>query len=158
MSFSNPAADFGQAAAQWQKMMMDSWSQWTQSSVASESFAAASSATMDWALSTQKLMTEVSGQILETMDVPRRQDLARLSAQVQAVESRQLDQQESAAEIRDLLVALHSKLDKLNTAKPVAAARAAVSQSVHETVEEREPITPAKASRSRKSPSKKDKV
>ena len=92
------------------------------------------------------------------MDVPRRQDLARLSAQVQAVESRQLDQEESASEIRELLVALHSKLDKLNEAKPAVVAKAAVSESVHETVEKSQPVKPAKGSHTGKNPSKKDKV
>lgn len=134
MSFANPTADFGQAANQWQKMMTDSWSQWAKTTVASESFATASGAYMDWALSTQKVMTEVSGQVLETLDVPRRSDLARLSAQVQAVETRLLDQEDNSSEIRDLLIALNAKLDKLSEAKPVAKAVAA--ETVRETVNE----------------------
>ena len=121
MSFAN-TADLGQAATQWQKMMMDSWGQWTKSTVSSDSFATASGAYMDWALSTQKVVTEVSGQILETMDMPRRSDMARLSAQVQAVETRLLDQEDNASEIRDLLVALNAKLDKLSSEKPAATA------------------------------------
>lgn len=121
MSFAN-TADLGQAATQWQKMMMDSWGQWTKSTISSDSFATASGAYMDWALSTQKVVTEVSGQILETMDMPRRSDMARLSAQVQAVETRLLDQEDNASEIRDLLVALNAKLDKLSAEKPATAA------------------------------------
>lgn len=158
MSFANPTAEFGQAATQWQKMMMDSWSQWTKSTVASESFATASGAYMDWALSTQKVMTEVSGQILETMDVPRRSDMARLSAQVQAVETRLLDQEESASEIRDLLVALNAKLDKLNSAKP-AAPQAVAAETVREAVKEAvSEVKVVKAPRAKKSSSKKGKA
>ncbi len=160
MSYANPTAEFGQAATQWQKMMMDSWSQWTKSTVASESFATASGAYMDWALSTQKVMTEVSGQILETMDVPRRSDMARLSAQVQAVETRLLDQEESASEIRDLLVALNAKLDKLNSAKPAApqatvAPQAVAAETVREAVKEAvNEVKVVKAPRAKKSSKK----
>lgn len=136
MSFANPTADFGQAATQWQKMMTDSWSQWTKTTVASESFASASGAYMDWALSTQKVMTEVSGQVLETLDVPRRSDLARLSAQVQAVETRLLDQEDNSSEIRDLLLALNAKLDRLSETKPEAKAVAVAAEAVRETVNE----------------------
>lgn len=158
MSFANPTAEFGQAATQWQKMMMDSWSQWTKSTVASESFATASGAYMDWALSTQKVMTEVSGQILETMDVPRRSDMARLSAQVQAVETRLLDQEESASEIRDLLVALNAKLDKLNEVKP-ATPKAVAAETVREAVKEAVgEVKVVKAPRTKKSSSKKGKA
>lgn len=117
MSFANTTAEFGQAAAQWQKLWMDSWGQMTKNTVSSESFAAASGAYMDWTLSTQKMVAEMSGQIMETLDMPRRSDLARLAAQVQSVETRLLDQEESNEEIRDLLMALNAKLDKMATAK-----------------------------------------
>ncbi len=152
MSFANPTADFGQAATQWQKMMTDSWSQWTKTTVASESFASASGAYMDWALSTQKVMTEVSGQVLETLDVPRRSDLARLSAQVQAVETRLLDQEDNSSEIRDLLIALNAKLDKLADAKPAAKAVAAetVREVVQEAVSEAKPAQAPKAKKGAK--------
>lgn len=172
MSYAN-TADFGQAATQWQKMMMDSWSQWTKSTVSSDSFATASGAYMDWALSTQKVVTEVSGQILETMDMPRRSDMARLSAQVQAVETRLLDQQDNASEIRDLLAALNAKLDRLSVEKSVAVApesstqgagtptpvskavaAATVREAVKEAVREVEVV---KASRGRKGSTKKGK-
>jgi hypothetical protein len=95
----------------------------TKNTVSSESFAAASGAYMDWTLSTQKMMTEMSGQVMETLDLPRRSDLARLAAQVQSVETRLLDQEEANEDIRDLLVALNAKLDRLATA-PAATAPA----------------------------------
>jgi ABC-type transporter Mla subunit MlaD len=109
MSYANnTAADFAQAATEWQKMWMDSWSQLTKNTIASESFATASSAYLDWTLA------QMSGQVMETLDMPRRSDLARLAAQVQSVESRLLDQQESHDELRDLLTTLHAKLDRLS--------------------------------------------
>jgi hypothetical protein len=111
--FGNTTTEVHQAAAQWQKLMVDTWSQWTAKTVSSESFAAASGAYMDWALSSQKMVAEMSGQMMETLDIPRRSDLARLAAQVQSVETRLLDQEETNEEIRDLLVALNSKLDRL---------------------------------------------
>jgi hypothetical protein len=95
-------------------MWMDSWSQLTKNTIASESFATASSAYLDWTLSTQKMVAQMSGQVMETLDMPRRSDLARLAAQVQSVESRLLDQQESHDELRDLLTTLHAKLDRLS--------------------------------------------
>ena len=120
----NTTAEINQATAQWQKLMVDSWSQWTAKTVSSESFAAASGAYMDWALSSQKMMTEMSGQLMETLDVPRRSDLARIAAQVQSVETRLLDHEDSQAELRDLLLAINSKLDALS---PKASTTATVA-------------------------------
>ena len=118
MSLGNSTAEFGQAAAQWQKLVSNSWGQWAKSTVSSESFAAASGAYMDWTLSTQKMMAEMSGQVMETLDMPRRSDLARLAAQVQSVETRLLDQEEANEEIRSLLVSLNAKLDKMSAPTP----------------------------------------
>lgn len=36
MSFGNANAEFGQAATQWQKMIVDSWGQWTKAAVGSD--------------------------------------------------------------------------------------------------------------------------
>lgn len=141
MSFANnPAAEIGQAAAQWQKMWTDSWSQVTKSTVSSESFTAASGAYMDWMLSTQKMVAETSGQVMETLDIPRRSDLARLAAQIQSVETRLLDQEEINSDIRQLLLNLNAKIDRLATAEaapaptPEAAAAPAPEASVEETI------------------------
>ncbi len=126
MSFpNNAAAEIGQAAAQWQKMWTDSWSQVTKSTVSSEGFTAASGAYMDWMLASQKMVAETSGQVMETLDIPRRSDLARLAAQIQSVETRLLDQEEINSDIRQLLLNLNAKLDKLAAAEaapPEAAA------------------------------------
>jgi hypothetical protein len=116
--FANTAAEINQAATQWQKLMVDTWSQWTANTVASESFAAASGAYMDWTLSTQKMMAQMTGQAMEALDMPRRSDLARLASQVQSVETRLLDQEETSEEIRDLLVALNAKLDRIGANRP----------------------------------------
>ena len=152
MSFANSTADFGQAAAQWQKVWMDSWGQMAKSTISSESFAAASGAYMDWTLSTQKVVAEMSGQIMETLDMPRRSDLARLAAQVQSVESRLLDQEEANEDIRDLLVALNAKLDKLaasgSAPAPVAPVAAeAIKQVVEQAAAEVEVVKAAQPER-----------
>jgi hypothetical protein len=122
------------------------------STVSSESFAAASGAYMDWTLSTQKMVAEMSGQVMETLDMPRRSDLARLAAQVQSVETRLLDQEEANEDIRDLLVALNAKLDKLAAAKapqtaaptatpaPAPVAAAAVKEAVAQAATEVEVV------------------
>lgn len=155
MSFTNNVGEFQQAANQWQKMMTDSWSQWTKNTVASDSFTTASGAYMDWTLSTQKMMTEMSGQIMETLDIPRRSDLARLSSQVQAVETRLLDQEESNDDIRELLMKLNAKLDKIaevsstGTASPLQAAVAPQNTEVHAS-----PEKPSNGSKSKKSSKK----
>lgn len=113
--YSTFASEASQATAQWQKMMVDSWSQWTRNTIASDSFAAASSACMDWSLSTQKMLSDMSGQMMESLDIPKRSDLARLSSQIQAVESRLLDQEDANEELRSLLHAINGKLDRLAT-------------------------------------------
>ncbi len=121
----HPAAEFQQTANQFNKMMMDSWSQWTKQSVSSDTFAAASSAYMDWSLATQRLMTDLSGQFMESLDMPRRSDLARLSAQVQSVETRLLDQEDSQEDLKEMLKAINAKLDQLaiNAQAPAAPTR-----------------------------------
>lgn len=148
MSFASSTAEFGQAAAQWQKLWMDSWGQMTKSTVSSESFAAASGAYMDWTLSTQKMVAEMSGQVMETLDMPRRSDLARLAAQVQSVETRLLDQEEANEDIRELLISLNAKLDKLASAKASAPAPVAVAPApvVAAEVKEADYVTPSASS------------
>lgn len=116
--FTNVAAEASQAACQWQKVMIDSWSQWTRQTITSDSFAAASSACMDWSLATQKMLTELSGQMMDSMDVPRRADLARLASQVNSVEQRLLDHEERTDEIRDLLLSLHEKMGYFSQSNP----------------------------------------
>lgn len=126
------AEQFQKFANDYNKAMMDSWSNWTKQTVQSDSFASASGAFMDWSLATHKMMTELSGQVMESLDVPKRSDLARLSAQVQSVETRLLEQEETSEEIRDLLLKLIAKVDDVaNTAKaPVVAASPAAASSV----------------------------
>lgn len=126
---------FQKFAHDYNKMMMDSWSSWTKQTIQSDSFASASGAMMDWSLATHKMMTELSGQMMESMDIPKRSDLARLSAQVQAVESRLLEREESQDEIRELLLTLMQKIDQMPA--PVAAPVAQASnqeKSSQETV------------------------
>ena len=107
------AEQFQKFATDYNKMVMEGWSSMTKQTIQSDAFASASGAFMDWSLATHKMMTEVSGQVMESLDIPKRSDLARISAQVQAVESRLLDQEDSQDEIRDLLVTLINKIEKM---------------------------------------------
>lgn len=127
---------FQKFANDYNKMMMDSWSSWTKQTIQSDTFASASGAMMDWSLATHKMMTELSGQMMESMDIPKRSDLARLSAQVQAVESRLLEREESQEEIRELLVTLIQKIDNMP-----APAAAPVSQTSSQEKQSKEPVT-----------------
>lgn len=113
------AQEFQKMAGQYNQMMMDSWSNWTKQTIQSESFTTASGAFMDWSLTTHKMMTDLSGQVMESLDIPRRSDLARISAQVQSVETRILEQEDAQEDIRELLVQLSQKLDGLKAAAPV---------------------------------------
>lgn len=88
---------FENVANQWRQMWMDNWATVTRSTVDSETFKNASSATFNWTLAGQKMMRESLGQTMEAMDLPRRSDLARLSRQIAALESRVLDLQEELA-------------------------------------------------------------
>lgn len=107
------AEQFQKFATDYNKMMMDSWSSWTKQTVQSDAFTSASGAFMDWSLATHKMMTELSGQVMESMDIPKRSDLARLSAQVQSVETRLLDQEDNSDELKDLLLTLIKKIDEI---------------------------------------------
>lgn len=112
------AEQFQKFAADYNNMMMDSWSSFTKQTIQSDAFTSASGAFMDWSLATHKMMTELSGQVMESMDIPKRSDLARLSAQVQAVESRLLNQEDNQEEIRDLLTTLIKKIDQMPKGAP----------------------------------------
>lgn len=116
------AQEFQKMASQANQMVMDSWSNWTKQTIQSESFASSAGALMDWSLATHKMMTELQGQFMESMDIPKRSDLARISAQVQSLESRVMEQDDAQEDIRDLLVAISTKLDKIAAAPAPAAA------------------------------------
>jgi hypothetical protein len=107
------AEQFQKFATDYNKMMMDGWSSWTKQTIQSDAFTSASGAFMDWSLATHKMMGELSGQVMDSMDIPKRSDLARLSAQVQAVESRLMDQDDQQEELRDLLTTLIKKIDDI---------------------------------------------
>ena len=111
------------------KMMMDSWSDWTKQTIQSDAFTAASGAFMDWSLATHKMMNELSGQFMESMDVPRRSDLARISSQVQSVETRILEHEEAQDNIKDLLATIVNKLDNLEQAQQAVAKNGTVAKS-----------------------------
>lgn len=128
------AQEFQNFANQANKMMIDSWSNWTKQTIQSDSFASASSALMDWSMATHKMMTELQGQFMESLDIPKRSDLARISAQVQSLESRVLEQDDTQAEIKELLKVISAKLDNISVASTAAPADTEVPATTKKAV------------------------
>ena len=137
------AEQFQKFATDYNKMVMEGWSSMTKQTIQSDAFASASGAFMDWSLATHKMMTEVSGQVMESLDIPKRPDLARISAQVQAVESRLLDQEDSQDEIRDLLMTLINKIEKMPAPTAASSVETAAAPPVTEEKKEETTRTPA---------------
>lgn len=135
------AQEFQNMVNQTNKMMMDSWSSWTKSTIQSESFATASGAMMDWSLATHKMMTELQGQVMESLDIPKRSDLARISSQVQSVETRLLEQEDAQEDIKDMLLAIVNKLDRLEKQGEASAKAAPVVETAAEVKSEAETAT-----------------
>ncbi|GMU57272.1 MAG: hypothetical protein AMXMBFR33_64180 [Candidatus Xenobia bacterium] len=91
---------FENLADQWRQMWLDNWASVTRTTVDSDSFKNANAAAFNWTLAGQKMWRDAMGQALESMDLPRRSDLARLSRQIAALEARVLDMQEELAQTR----------------------------------------------------------
>lgn len=98
---------------QWQEMMMDGWSKATKQVVGSDSFAAASSSYMDWALSWQKQMRNNTGQFMDSLEIPKRSDVARISKQVTAVEMRIADLEDRLDKMTGLLGAMSTAMQRM---------------------------------------------
>lgn len=98
---------------QWQEIMMDGWSKATKQVVGSDSFAAASSSYMDWALSWQKQMRNNTGQFLDSLEFPKRSDIARISKQISAVELRIADMEDRMDKMAGLLGAMSHAMQKM---------------------------------------------
>lgn len=105
--------DFETMTRQWQEIMLDGWSKATKEVVSSDSFAAASSSYLDWALSWQKQMRNNTGQFLESLEFPKRSDIARLSKQISAVELRIADLEDQIDKMAGLLGAMSSAMQKM---------------------------------------------
>jgi hypothetical protein len=122
-----PKFDLDAMTKQWQNLMMDSWGAATKQVVGSDSFAAASSAYMDWALHWQKQMRNNTGQFLDSLEFPKRSDIARLSKQLIAVETRVAEMEDRLDKMVNLLGALSGGMQKLveHTAAAAAAKPAA---------------------------------
>ncbi len=98
---------------QWQDLMMEGWGKVTKQVVGSDNFAAASSAYMDWALSWQKQMRNNTGQFLDSLEFPKRSDIARISKQLMAVEMRIADQEDRLDKMTSLLGAMSEAMQKM---------------------------------------------
>lgn len=118
----DPKINFEHMAQEWQNAMIDNWSSMTKQFVASDAFASASSAYMDWALAAQKQIRNNSSQFMEALDFPKRSDLARLSKQVASLEGRLADSEETQDAILAVLKRLESKLDNMSKASSAPSA------------------------------------
>jgi TolA-binding protein len=98
---------------QWQDLMMDGWGKMTKQVVGSDSFAAASSAYLDWALSWQKQMRNNTGQFLDSLEFPKRSDVARISKQVMAVEMRIADMEDRLDKMTGLMSAMSEAMQRI---------------------------------------------
>lgn len=107
------AVDLEAMTRQWQELMMDSWGKMTKQVVGSDSFAAASSSYMDWALSWQKQMRNNTGQFLESLEFPKRSDIARLSKQIAAVELRVADMEDRLDKMTGLLGSMSEAMQRM---------------------------------------------
>jgi hypothetical protein len=99
----SPAPNWNDLTRQWQDMMMGNFSTMTKEVVASDAFGAASSAALDYSLALQKQVRGQSAQFMESLEFPKRSDLARLSKQVASVEKRVLEVEEKLDEVLELL-------------------------------------------------------
>ena len=98
-------------AKQWQDSMIDGWSKMTKQAVASDAFSAASSAYLDWTLNCQKQIRSNSAQFMDSLEFPKRSDIARISKQVSNAETRVADCEERLDQILSVLKRLEQKID-----------------------------------------------
>lgn len=108
-----PKFDLEGMTRQWQDLMIDSWGNMTKQFVHSDHFAAASSAYMDWALNWQKQMRNNTGQFLDSLEFPKRSDIARLSKQLMAVETRVADMEDRLDKMVNLLGAMSEAMQRM---------------------------------------------
>ncbi|MBT9582633.1 hypothetical protein IV102_04750 [bacterium] len=108
-----PGIDLEAMTRQWQELMMDGWGKMTKEVVGSDAFAAASSSYLDWALSWQKQMRNNTGQFLDSLEFPKRSDVARISKQVMAVEMRIADMEDRLDKMTHLMGALSEAMQRI---------------------------------------------
>lgn len=130
-----PQFDLEAMTKQWQDMMMDGWSKATKQMVGSDSFAATSNAYLDWALSWQKQMRNNTGQFLDSLEFPKRSDVARISKQVAAVELRIAEMEDRLDKMTGLLGAISGAMQKM-----VEQSIASQTQSAPVPVQEETPV------------------
>lgn len=108
-----PGIDLEAMTRQWQELMMDGWGKMTKEVVGSDAFAAASSSYLDWALSWQKQMRNNTGQFLDSLEFPKRSDVARISKQVMAVEMRIADMEDRLDKMTNLMGAMSEAMQRI---------------------------------------------
>ena len=102
---------FEKIAQQWQDTMIDTWGKMAKQTIGSDGFTAVSSAYMDWALACQKQMRNNSAQFMDSLEFPKRSDIARISKQLSAVETRIGDFEGTLDQILSSLRQLEKKVE-----------------------------------------------
>jgi len=128
--------EFEKMATEWRNRVLDDWGAMAKTMVGSDSFAAASAATMDWSLLWQKQTRSQMGQWLEAMEIPKRSDVARVSKEIKGVEQRVADCEDRLDQVNDSLKKVARQLEKLAARmdeEPVGgAALAALAKQLEE--------------------------
>lgn len=153
-----PGIDLEAMTRQWQDLMVDSWGKMTKQMVGSDTFAAASSAYLDWALAFQKQMRNNTGQLMDSLEIPKRSDIARISKQVMAVELRIADMEDRLDKVTGLLAAMSDAMQKMVAHSVATASQPAPQEVAAKTApaSKTPPSTPTKSATPRKaSPAKK---
>lgn len=125
---------------QWRDTTIDGWSKVTREVVESDVFARSMTANLDLYLTGWKQMREGSAQFLDMLDLPRREDLARLSAQIASAETRVVECEErideTAARLQELERRSAAQIAELQRRVAELEARPAVIQSENSVSEE----------------------
>jgi len=111
--------DFEAAWKQWRDLSVEGWSKMARQMVEGEMFTSAMGASLDWYLTMHKGLRQGAAAYLEMLDMPTRDDLARIATQIGSAEMRVIDCEERL----DLLEAV--KVDSLQVRVSELEARAA---------------------------------
>lgn len=115
---------FEKMTKQWQDAVVDTWGSMAKQVVGSEEFSKASAEQMDFTLAGQKRLRDNSAQFLDSLEIPKRSDLARLSKQISSAESRLADCEGILDKILAMVKHLDARLEGLGQAKAAAVVEA----------------------------------
>lgn len=97
----------------WQDATLETWSHATKQVVESPTWFNAMNAQLDLYLASMKRMRQVAASSLDALDLPRKDDLVRLSTQILAAETRSADCEDRLDEAEAALHAAESRIARL---------------------------------------------